>query len=398
MQWRHHASQQHAVQLCRTPGTQTPAQLAATLWALAKKRASEPNYIGRALQECDQRILEFTNNELQCVLWAVGTLEPSNRPLVRSLSWSIVRRNRQHQRAPHCFGNMYWVLAITGCLQGELAYALTDSVAKSVRTLRDRDVAGVTWACAVSQLERPSLMKAMTTQWIRTIFEFSSRHLANTAWALTKVAAPWHTEMGVANRFWAAVTGQLEQLQPKEFASLMWSAARSLVTLPEGNQRRRIINRPMALAADQRLGAQEMTNLVWSFAQLSFLQGSDRDPLCEHMFGEAARRFGSLAPRHITNLLWASAVVRAHHSPFLLLAKQAIAEQGDMLNTLELVNVAWAFAKLSSLDADKWVPLCHLRGRLGELTGQGLANVLWAMAAAQLAGNQQCSSGVWLLP
>lgn len=307
--------------------------LAGLVWAHAKANSLEAD--SDLLRRCWQEQHVFSQNDLQCAVWAVGTLRSAHAPLLEVLACRFISTT-SNQRCSTGLGNVFWVLSRSGSL--EKLPELEIEALRSLPLLGTRDLAGMAWACAATRYSGQSFMEALAEMCALHYPRMAPRYLANTFWAFAKCLIQWPKED--FERFWIVVTQKMPQFRPEELAALAWAAAKvnskSRGAIPLFHQRARFF------ALHGELGPQELSNLLWSFASLS----SPEESTFEVLLQEVIVHQLELQAQHIANLLWTLAFTRYSCTRFLEVAREYCTNFPQKFSHLELVSIAWSFAKL----------------------------------------------------
>ena len=288
-----------------------PARLALAadlLWARAKAGT-----LGVHDLELCKEYQALSSNELQRVLWAVGTVR-SGQPLIVHLAGEIIARSHQG------LGNVFWVLATTGQLT--MVPNLERHALRHLPFAKCRDLAGIAWAYAVSSPEN-RLGAKLAKRCRERAWEMSARELANVTWAFAKMEEPWRVAKWLERRHF--------ELQAREVAGLLWAAAKTQEAMG-------LETRALSFKASE-LVPQEVACFIWAMAKLS--------SLTERWFPMAFHKLSELKARHIANMLWALASTRLYCEPLLGLPSRAL-QQRDV-NHVELVTMAWSCARLDHI-------------------------------------------------
>lgn len=289
-----------------------PARLALAadlLWARAKAgtlRSSD-------LELCKE-YQAFSRNDLQRVLWAVGTLRSSQQPLIADLACELLRTSRQG------LGNVFWVLATTGAL-GQVR-DLERHALRHLAFAKPRDLAGMAWACAVSS-SRGCLSAVLARSCEERGREMSARELANATWAFAKMGEPCRVSKWLRRRHF--------ELQAAEVAGLLWAAAKTQEAM--GLESRALSFKTWELSS------QEVASFIWAMAKLS--------SLTDGLFPMVLEKQSELQARHMANMLWALASTRLYCEPLLGLSGRAL--QHPDVKHVELVTLAWSCARLDHI-------------------------------------------------
>lgn len=307
--------------------------LAGLVWAHAKANSLEAD--SDLLLRCWQEQHVFSQNDLQCAVWAVGTLRSAHAPLLEVLACRFISTT-SNQRCSTGLGNVFWVLSRSGSL--EKLPELEIEALRSLPLLGTRDLARMAWACAATHYSGQSFMEALAEMCALHYPRMAPRYLANTFWAFAKCLIQWPKED--FERFWTVVTQKMPQFRPEELAALAWAAAKvnstSRGAIPLFHQRARFF------ALHGELGPQELSNLLWSFASLS----SPEESTFEVLLQEVIVHQLELQAQHIANLLWTLAFTRYSCTRFLEVAREYCTTFPQKFSHLELVSIAWSFAKL----------------------------------------------------
>eukprot|EP00434_Breviolum_minutum_P006546 symbB.v1.2.005779.t1/scaffold289.1/size287290/24 len=350
--------------------------LAGLVWAHAKANSLEAD--SDLLRRCWQEQHVFSQNDLQCAVWAVGTLRSAHAPLLEVLACRFISTT-SNQRCSTGLGNVFWVLSRSGSL--EKLPELEIEALRSLPLLGTRDLAGMAWACAATRYSGQSFMEALAEMCALHYPRMAPRYLANTFWAFAKCLIQWPKED--FERFWIVVTQKMPQFRPEELAALAWAAAKvnskSRGAIPLFHQRARFF------ALHGELGPQELSNLLWSFASLSSLEESTFEVLLQEVIVHQLE----LQAQHIANLLWTLAFTRYSCTRFLEVAREYCTNFPQKFSHLELVSIAWSFAKLDLhqiLDTAQILTYCAGELHSKELTGRTYSNLLWALAVLSMPG------------
>ena len=126
--------------------------------------------------------------------------------------------------------------------------------------------------------------------------------------------------------------------------------------------------------------AQELANLVWSFAKAQH----EAPALLEAVAAAAAPRLREFKPQELSNLVWGFATAR-HAAPALLDAVAAeAAPRLREFNEQALSTTFWAYATAKHAAPALFDAMAaQVSARPAELTAQGLSTVAWACATAK---------------
>ena len=326
--------------------------IAASAWACAKTNVRLTSAV---LRSCWKQHHEFTQNDLQCAIWAVATLRSSQAPLLELLVRSFVH-NRETKLVAG-FGNVFWALSRAGCLNQTMATTeLQNQALSSLRWCSQRDLAGIAWACAFAPHDCRSFIEATAEVCVLRMSQFSARYLSNVFWALAKTST-WPKDQ---RSLWPNVARQLQEFQPQELAAVAWAAARTQSSMTSA-----VIqpfqDRVLVLAQQGQLGPQEFANLLWSFARLSCLQTST----CTELFHGVMARYHELQSQHIVSLVWTLASTKYYYSPFI--ERSAISLRFPRsFSHMESVGLAVSLAKLGAHNSSEpWVAaVCAMQLRI----------------------------------
>lgn len=254
------------------------------------------------------------------------------------------------------------------------------------------------------------------------------RSIARLLWALGKVEGTGDDADAVILHASCAVPPLVRQFSSQELSNSLWGLAR-LAPLGRGAgsvvAAARSLARTLVAEASRRIESltpQCLSNSLWAVARLG-LKGTQAEEFarnCAYELYGGSRDLASFSPQCLANVLWASAklsVAGPGAQPARLLCAAVAAAGRQRLEDFqmqELSMIAWAMAKLRGRSRSKGAagrggagavavagpgPEAFLpelaeeaRRRLAECTPQGISNIAWALATADVLAHRGCQA------
>ena len=244
---------------------------------------------------------------------------------------------------------MFWVVAKAGNFHGPMAASMVWHALQLLPNMGPRDLAGVSWACAFCVYRDSVLLVAISNACEdRNFAEFSSRHLANLAWAFARAQEKWQGQARVSAKFWVAIVTNIKELKPHEFSITLWAIAKLRLPLNVPEEDFGIVELfGLRTIQQNRLRPQELSNLAYAVARLFASTAASGHGFLSAVVAEATPRIDELEPQHVANMLWSLGHSRFLHDGFQHASKMAIELRISEFAPLEVVALMWSFAKLS---------------------------------------------------
>ena len=281
----------------------------------------------------------------------------------------------------HALGNLM--------LGGDAWRSLWDKIAvqaaKSVLQFNSQGLANTAYAYAKTDRAAPALFDAIAVEVVRRVHaftphEFTPQGLTTTAYAYAKAD---HAAPALFDAIAAEVARRVREFNPQDLANTVWAYAKAGHAAP-------VLFDAIAAEVAQRVrefNAQDLANTAWAYATA----GHAVPELLDAISKEAASRVSEFNPQNLSNMAWAYATAR-HPAPALLdaIAAEVVRrlcafnpQERREFNTQNLSNVALAYATAGHaatalLDAIA----AEAAPRILAFNAQDICNMAWAYAAA----------------
>ena len=201
--------------------------------------------------------------------WALATLQMQPEPLVNALL--VASAKALPQFLPLHFANTAWAFATLAIDDQSLWGALADAAVLPLSLQsHPRDLAITAWAFAACRVEHQPFFQAVSAAAVPRMSYFCGRDLSQLAWA--------YAALDVAD----------------------FPLFQSIATVSND-----------ILCNEDDLTAQDLTNLLWSSARVSF---EDR-PMLEVLARRASEEIEHFTPQHLANSAWSLAVLQVVYTP-----------------------------------------------------------------------------------
>ena len=315
-------------------------ELCNIVWALATSGTEAPRLLDLAAGYVDAHLESFSTQGIANTLWSYATLG-YDAPAVfeRIAAHSIGRLHEFNQQE---LSLTAWSYATMGVPAPKLFDALAREAARRKHELNPQAVSNMAWAYASSSHSAPELFEALADQLERNYASFHPQGLAITSWA---------------------------------FASAGYLPSRELQGIMH-NQSLKLIN---------EFNEQGLANVAWAAANMGTVPAPALyDAIADRCIGI----LGTFNHQGLANLLWSFAKKMHPSDAFFDAAIPYVLASGDQKTTSQsLVSMLWSYAVLGYTPPELFRPIAAtVRERLPELSPQGLANVAWAYAVADVDG------------
>ena len=359
----------------------TPQGLANAAWAFATARHDAPSYFVGLEEIIRERGVDaFKPQELCNVIWAYATCGIASEEIF-DLAAEYMRENLS-DFSPQGIANALWSFATLGHASPALFEAVARASIGRLRSFNQQELSLTAWAYATMAVPAPELFDALAVQATRRVNELNPQAVSNMAWA-------YATAGHEAPAMFDALTGQLlrniRSFHPQGIAITTWSLATvgynasvELQSVIFDEATRRITE----------FNQQGLSNLAWAAATLNT---ADRFPthLYDAIAGQCIEVLDSFNQQGLANLLWSYAKqsVPADNLFRAVIPFVLDSSRKGTLTSLSLVSIMWSYAALGYAPQALFGPLAIVaHKRLDDLSAQGLANLAWSYAVADVAG------------
>ena len=261
------------------------------------------------------------------------------------------------------------------------------------------------WSLAATSTSTKVLTQLVNAA-VAKAHEQSVANLGRLAWSVVElgdVALARRALYRVLEEMEGRIMQPVQPVQVLDISQVVWAMARLRVHSDAAATLKKAAIKELH-ACDSR----HLSNLAWSFAKLSKLDG----PFMKHLAAHAAEIVNTFGPQELSNTLWALAAATQPAHPDEDVVYQHVdllfAAAGGLPRSFsgqQLANVLWAAARLGSggeaslrsprrRDCSVFVALANVAAqRTMELAPQQLAAIVWACAAAGGASLHSKRSG-----
>jgi len=206
----------------------------------------------------------------------------------------------------------------------------------------------------------------------------SASDLATTLWAFADLKV---LDQGpLMDAIAAEAIAKLSHFGAQDLSNLSWSFSTRLFVDPPLMH----ALAAQAIATMRDYEAQDLANTAWAYATRSVL---DTEPLREAIAASAIPRRGEFCPQELSNTAWAlSVLMMRHHMPLVESMSSAAIRSMSSFSAQDLSNTSWAFAKLERSDHERFRVAVAGSAALDTLqfAPQNLSNPAWAFSALAL--------------
>ncbi|KAG2428364.1 hypothetical protein HXX76_010508 [Chlamydomonas incerta] len=408
-----------AAYLPLVPRTRQAADCSLPLWALAKAGAGSSGSSSRSSGRGDAAVVAQQLQQLQQLAAALlrrladPALLAGARPQELSNAlWALGRMREDRAGAGPGPGPGAWdpdeqqhhVRDLAGAVAALLE---REGAAPSARGFTAQALTNILWACAKLEYRDPALLQPLAAAAATAAAGMTGQALSNSLWALAALGCtgPQYQSAvaalcgGMLQRLRAggsaaAAAGGLGQ---QEIPNVLWACAKL-------GHRDPTLLEPLAAAAAAAVAgmtSQGLSNSLWALAALG-CTGPEYRAAVDVLAREAAGGVRGMAMQGLSNSLWAlaalgctgpqyqSAVAALCGEVQARLQAGGSASRGGPAASQQLSNLLWACAKLEYREPGLLQPLVDAAAAAATavpgMTGQGLSNSLWALAALGCTG------------
>ena len=289
------------------------------------------------------------------MLWSMAVLSHPHETALAHLAQASLQRLKTSMSSKSPLkstgvGNTFWVIAKSGGFKGAVADNMVFNVIHVLHGLSARDLTGICWACAHALHHDPPLLLAIS--WVcdsSMVATISAQHLANLSWAFARLHAKWRGEARFSTELWGAVAARIEEFKAHELSITMWAVAK--LGLPEDvtlQHLQAIESAAVKMLQGMHFGPQELSNLAIAIARLFVRHDFPEKHSLSILMASASERAAELQPQHVANMMWCLGHSRFRHGAFEHASTERLHGQMSSFAKVELVNIIWSVARLST--------------------------------------------------
>ncbi|CAE6954439.1 unnamed protein product, partial [Symbiodinium sp. CCMP2456] len=332
-------------------------------WSLAKlqeAQAAIPREFEEALcSAVERRRSEFSARHLATVLWSFAKAPAGRLDTVASLATEVPRLlpDMSAQGLANCF------FALASFRSTKALELLASEALRRRPALQPKDLSSLIWSAGTLAARHAALARGLLPESRSRRKEFSTRQLANMAWAFATIDP----------EAWAEDVQTLvdeafgRQLPARDLPNLCWALA-AIRGSP---------GPAVAALSPDRLGELSpavLPGICWALAAVAA-------PAAAEVLGSAVPHSEDCSASGIARLLWCLAKLQEAAQPVWRTADavRTASRRVTEFNTLDVRSVAWAAAKLETA-AKSLAELLVARVPHAEWPGSCLVQVAWAAA------------------
>lgn len=380
-------------------------QLSTCIWAFAKLGGLPEPLLERLLARALTQLTEFSDVQLCKLLWALGRMR--HHP---GEEWLAPAAAEAEKRAPGLdtqgLSNVAWALARLSSRPEGLLKALARAAEEKADAFTAQGLCNFLYAMAILRYGPGQLLDVLADTASKKLQDFSPKGVANTMWAFSQLG---YRPTALLDEVAARIDLQFAYCTHTDAAVLLVATAR-IASSSTGSSSSS--DGDGGSAADDRGDVSRVSSEAAASTSSSSGRSSARDDsgkegagarytelidyLLARLFaGERAQR---LKPEEVAAVLWALGKMRHHPSSCLKPLSAAVASRVGQLKGQALSNVVWAVARLNGAhawDLELQQQLLQQVLRPQRFTPQHLANIAWA--AGRLDPQDECKAVLVLL-
>lgn len=237
------------------------------------------------------KILNFSAQDLSNTAWAVATLSYGDLPLLHVITMQTL--SRRQELAPQNVSNLLWAFATLGITNEHLFDVFIERA--SLSEFEAQHITNIAWAYAALRVRDLPVIARIATEASRRVQHFGHVDCAISAWSLAALMV-WNGPLLHAIAVRSA--GQLQQFDAQNLCNFAWAlASLSYADVP-------LLHAIAEEAVPKVLqfSPQELANTTWSFVDLSLMT----QPLLDALSDAALRGASHLQGQALCSLADAS--------------------------------------------------------------------------------------------
>lgn len=345
-------------------------QCANNMWSLASMKVQDKPLIGQLASCVLRRLSSLNTQEASNCCWAFATVKWGDDLLFRSLAQETLAKLSCCSNQD--VTNTLWAFAAVSCAYEALFQLLGDFCMAHVVEFKAQECANTIWALATATFNHGALVLKLSHSSLKRLGEFSTQNLANFLWAYAKLAYEADTVLcGMKTEAWQRLT----EFSTQDLVTTAWSLGTAMHC-----DNAFFRDCTAALHEHTLLQPQHISNSLWALALVPYHGQSDFQLLCRR----AIEQISEFKPQECANAIWAIAAVPVKSDELVCCVTWQISRTIQDISTQSLANFMWAYAKLGY---EQEAVLAIVQGeapiKLDHFSEQDLSTTVWAFATAQ---------------
>ena len=314
------------------------------------------------------------------LLWSFATCGQQAPQVFERAAPTIVERLGEY--APQGIANVLWAYATLGYDSPLLFNATAKHAVWRLRDFNQQELSLTVWAYATLGLDAPQLFDALAEEVVTRVHELNPQAVSNIAWAF---ASRGHAAPQLLASLSRKLRAEADDFHAQGIAIMLWSLATADINCSAAflDYVADVATRRM-----QEFNQQGLSNLVWAYA--AFGQPAPQLYAAVAARSSEEEMLRTFSSQGLSNMLYAYAKQMYLSDSALTLFKRItplVVAAASNMSTQSFVGAVWSCAVLGFDETELFLPMAGIaRARIAEFNAQGLANLGWAFAVADLHG------------